>query len=182
MARHRIPFGLLSTVQRESIGLNKNSISPHWLGHKDTSLRTVCRRCSPRSASHSRTPAALPLLTPPQFRMSPQARPPRTTATLLRLPGGAGTRVGQEKMELAPTRKDGARAQTRWINSAALHQPGGPCCHGDGLGRHAATMVSDEPMVNVISFWIETTSCKHCRFFWSIYNESRDFYSEFVKY
>ena len=43
-------------------------------------------------------------------------------------------------------------------------------------------MVSDEPMVNVISFWIETTSRKHGRFFWSIYNESRDFYFEFVKY
>jgi len=114
--------------------------------------------------------------------MSLQARPSRTTAALLRLPRGARTRVGQEKMELAPTRKDGARAQTGWINSAALHRPGGPRCHGDGLGRHAATMVSDEPMVNVISFWIETTSCKHGRFFWSIYNESRDFYSEFVKY
>jgi len=69
-------------------------------------------------------------------------------------------------MELAPTRKDGAQAQASWMKSVSLPRPEGPCCHGrDVLGRHAATMVFDEPMVNVISIWIETTSCKHERFF-----------------
>jgi hypothetical protein len=42
--------------------------------------------------------------------------------------------------EFTPARKDGARGQAPWMNSPALHQSGGPCCHGDELGKHAATM------------------------------------------
>jgi hypothetical protein len=145
-----VPFGPLSTIQIQSIGfkikcVNLTGATPQQLpAAPPPASRTACRR-RPLATRAAAAPPALHAVpqrscsTPvPRTAAAPDPRVvtgfpvPYAAAALSRLPGGADSRTSQEKMEPMPR-----------LNSAARPHSRGPCCHeGDGLGRHAATVVT----------------------------------------